>query len=95
MLGLQIARGKDGDGAQVVAVSPGGAAEAAGVLAGDRIVAIDGKDLTRSDSPGRDLAQAVDAVAPDHKVKIAVVREGKRREFELTPRAAPPGRVAR
>ena len=52
ILGLQVQRGEGG--AQVVAVSPGGPAAAAGIKEGDVIVAIGGVTLAGTD-PGRAL----------------------------------------
>jgi S1-C subfamily serine protease len=93
MLGVQIERGGEGEGARVVAVSPGGPAEAAGIAVGDRITAVDGKDLTREGNAGRELVRLIGAAEPDRKVKLKVVRDGKPRDVEVTARAAPAGRM--
>jgi C-terminal processing protease CtpA/Prc len=90
---------KSTGGARVRDVSPGGPAEEAGIRAGDVIVTVNGKDV-KSDAPGeasRKVVQALQAVRgprgkqSDTKLKVQVLRDGKPRDFEVTPRriAAP------
>jgi hypothetical protein len=93
MLGLQI-DGRPGGaagGAHVMAVSPGGAAAAAGIEADDLIASIDGLDLTKEPEPGRALVDKMRELKPDAKVKLRVVHAGKARDVEVTPRALPAG----
>ncbi|MEP7314152.1 MAG: PDZ domain-containing protein [Pseudomonadota bacterium] len=95
VLGLQIDNKTGAGGAPILAVSPGGAADKAGLKAGDVIVAIAGEDLARHASPGRALVEAVRKLQPDLKVKLRVLTAGKTREVEVLPRVAPPGMMAR
>ncbi len=89
MLGLQVSTEEVKGGAKVLAVSLGGPAEAAGIKADDLIVQIAGKDLSKADDPGRELVEAMRGQEPDRKVKVRVKRDGKTRDFEVAPRAAP------
>ena len=93
ILGVQVGEGGGADsknGAKLVAVSPGGPAEAAGLKAGDVVVGIQGVDLRGKDNAERELVQQMRAVKPDQKVKLKVQRNGKVQDFEVTARAAPP-----
>lgn len=90
ILGVQIEPRVGVAGAPVVAVSPGGAAEAAGIEAGDVITGIDSTDLAKEAQPARALVERLRELKPDTKVKLRVTRAGKSREFELMPRVAPP-----
>jgi len=88
MLGLQVQRGGEG-GARVVAVSPGGPAEAAGIKEGDVLTAIAGVSLAGAD-PGRALVSQMQQLEPGEKVKVSADRAGRKMDFDVTPRAAPP-----
>ena len=77
-----------GGGAVVRQVTPGGPAQAAGILPasspdgsdGDRVVAIDGKEVN---SP-EDVAEAIEAKKPGDRVEVEVVRRGaERRTVEV------------
>lgn len=81
-------------GARVRDVSPGGPAEEAGIRAGDVIVRVEGKDV-KSDQPGgasRNVVRELQAFrgkrGQDHdaKLKVQVLRDGKTKDFEVTPR---------
>lgn len=81
------ARGEELDisdigGAWVAEVTPGGAAEAAGIRKGDIVLSIDGKSI---DSSAR-LSEIIASRRPGEKVKISVKREGKVKPFEVTLR---------
>jgi C-terminal processing protease CtpA/Prc len=89
LIGVSIDTAERRDGALVQTVSPGGAAEEAGIRSGDLITALDGKDLTKEPNPGRALVEALQNVKPDTKVKLAVLRDGRRMTFDVTTRAAP------
>ena len=96
ILGIQLGQGGGDDskaGARVVAVSPGGPAEAAGLKSGDVIVGIQGVDLRGRDSAERELMQQMQGVEPDQKVKLKVLRAGKVQDFEVTARGAPRDRI--
>lgn len=75
------------DGALVQQVSPGGAAAEAGIRSGDLIVSLAGTDLTSDSNPGRALIDKMGQVAPDTKVQVGVMRDGKRMNFDVTTRA--------
>ena len=89
VLGLQLQTeptGKD-QGATVINVSPGGPAAEAGVTAGDVIVAING-EATIGPNAARDVVERMAGVKPDSKVTLKVLREGKTKEIQVTPRAS-------
>jgi membrane-associated protease RseP (regulator of RpoE activity) len=88
VLGLQLEptpSAKD-QGATVMSVSPGGPAAEAGVATGDVIVAING-DATTGPNASREVVDHMATVKPDTKVTLKVMREGKLKEFQVTPRA--------
>ncbi len=58
VLGVQIDNASDKAGARVMHVSPGGAAEAAGIRDGDVIVSIDGKSIAGSSNAGEARGRA-------------------------------------
>jgi len=76
VLGVQIDNASDKAGARVMHVSPGGAAEEAGIRDGDVIVSIDGKSIAGSSSAGEALVDQMRSVKPDQKVKVRVLRQG-------------------
>lgn len=63
--------------ADVTATSP---AEKAGIMAGDVVVSLDGRDMKDS----RQLSRAVGQLAPDTTVRVGVLRKGKPVEIEVT-----------
>ncbi len=89
LLGVQVDSAANQSGAMVTAVSPGGAAETAGIKVGDVITAIGGADLPAGADASRALVDRMRQLEPGLKVKVAVLRDGKKQEFEVTPRAAP------
>jgi C-terminal processing protease CtpA/Prc len=86
MLGVQIDPESGKEGARVLKVSPGGAAEEAGLVNGDVIVALDGAKVAGSDNPNRAVVEHMRGVKPDQKVKVKVQRAGKNKEFVVTAR---------
>jgi S1-C subfamily serine protease len=88
-LGVQISNTPSKDGAHVIAVSPGGPAAEAGIHDGDVITSIGGEDLTKSGDPGRELVEHVRQLQPDLKVKVIVLRAGKKLDFDVAPRPMP------
>lgn len=93
MLGVNIGgeQSRD-DGVQVMGVSPSGPAEAAGLRAGDVIVAVDGRSLKRSAdaSPSRQLVEYMRTVKPGQAVKVDYLRDGKRLTASVTTTEALP-----
>lgn len=69
-------------GAYVVEVTEGGAAEAAGILKGDIITAIDGVEIDSS----ANIAEIIAKHRPGEKIKISVKRDNKVKPFEVTLR---------
>lgn len=90
LLGVQIERERGRDGVRVVEVSPGGPAEKAGLKSGDVITAVAGADLTRGGSSEATMMAKMRELDPGKPVKVRLQRDGKTREVELTPMAAPP-----
>ncbi|HVY82927.1 MAG TPA: PDZ domain-containing protein [Steroidobacteraceae bacterium] len=83
IIGVQLEAAESGTGAKVREVSPGGAAEAAGLRAGDVIVAVDGKEIKEG---AREVARLLRAVEPDSTVQLRVLREGKPKDIKVTAR---------
>jgi putative serine protease PepD len=80
-LGVTGADAADGSpGASVVAVAPGSPADEAGLRLGDRVVRLDGVDVT--DAPS--LAAAVRAHRAGDVVELVVVRGGRELTFKAT-----------
>ncbi len=95
LLGVAIGPGADKDGAHVMDVSPGGPAAEAGIKVGDIITGIADLDLTKDSNPGRALVEKMRQLEPDQKVKVAVLRDGKKLGFDVAPRPAPQGNANR
>jgi C-terminal processing protease CtpA/Prc len=74
------------EGARVLKVSPGGAAEEAGLANGDVIVALDSAKVAGSDNPNRTVVEHMRGVKPDQKVKVKVLRDGKNKDFVVVAR---------
>lgn len=87
MLGVQIDGAKEG--ARVLSVSPGGPAEEAGIKDGDIIVEIDGKKISGENS-GRAVVDEMTKVKPDQKVKVVVLRSGKKHDYVVVARPFAP-----
>jgi len=67
------------DGAFVEEVEAGHAADKAGLEHGDAIIAVDGEPVRNP----RELIDSVSTKPPGTKVRLAVIRDGKRRELEV------------
>ncbi len=65
------------DGALIASVAPDSAAEKAGLRAGDVVLSVDGKAITRSG----DLAALVGASEPGQRIRIEVMRDGSRQQL--------------
>lgn len=90
VIGVQVQPNGAGDAARVTAVSPGGAAQAAGVREGDEILAIAGRELRgQGDNPAAALSAIIRDLEPEKAVKLKFRRDGREREVEVTPRPAP------
>lgn len=70
----------EGPGVKITGTMPGSAAEKAGLLAGDVIVAIGEKRLGGM----KDYAAVLAALAPGDVVRVTVVRDGSERTVEVT-----------
>jgi C-terminal processing protease CtpA/Prc len=86
-LGVVVGRDREGDGAKVVAVTPGSPAEEAGLETGDIILSIDGKALAEK---GEDPAVRLGALTRDltdgQKVSVTFRRGGATRTVTVTAR---------
>lgn len=67
------------DGAVITQVEPGSAAEKAGLLAGDIITAVDDKQIMNSS----DLRNRIGLTPVGEDVKVSVLRDGKRRNYDV------------
>ncbi|HET7569775.1 MAG TPA: PDZ domain-containing protein [Gammaproteobacteria bacterium] len=72
------------DGLSVEAVTPGGAADKAGIQAGDTLQSIAGIPLSAEKDNRHKLADALDNLNPGDRVKVAWAHAGKIRHAELT-----------
>jgi putative serine protease PepD len=79
-LGVSNATTNDQSGAVVSDVVAGGPAARAGIVPGDKIVAIDGRPISSSD----DVSAAVAARRPGEQTKVTVIRGGDRRTLTVT-----------
>lgn len=89
LLGVNVDINSNREGARVMEVSPGGAAAEAGIRQGDIITGIADLDLTKDSNPGRALVEKMNQLQPDQKVKVAVLRDGRKLSFDIAPRATP------
>ncbi len=72
------------DGAVITEVVPGSAAEAAGLRAGDVVIALDGEPVRDA----ADLRNEIGLLPPGERVKLEVLRNGRRLTVEATIRQA-------
>jgi S1-C subfamily serine protease len=91
-LGIVIGvRGEDdqADGVKILSVTPGGAAEGAGLRAGDVLTDINGKSLKREgDTSGREkLLATMREVKPGEKVNLSYRRDGKVAKADVVAKA--------
>jgi serine protease Do len=95
MLGVQVSSISDemvkafklnnGDGAAVVSVEPGSAAEKAGIEPGDIILSYNGQRLRQAS----DLPPLVGMTKPHTKVPLQILRDGKQQTIEVVVGAMP------
>jgi S1-C subfamily serine protease len=92
MLGINLGpRGEEqAEGVEILSVSPGGAAERAGLKAGDVLLAIGDKQLKRtSDLSAREvLLKEMADVKPGEKLQVRYRRDNKVATASVTPQAA-------
>ncbi len=74
-----------GRGALIASIEKASPAEAAGLEPGDVVVAWDGSEVATSEDFKIDAQLSV----PGARIKIAILRDGKRAEREIVPRVAP------
>lgn len=95
MIGINI--GSEGEsspveGVGVVGITPGGAAEEAGIRSGDIITAINGESLSSSSGyeANRKLLEFMNGVEEGDVLDVEYLRENKTVSVELTPKAQGP-----
>ena len=87
MLGILLGDGRSEGGVEIVGVTPGGGAEAAGLEAGDLIVKIGDADLAAAESPMRGLVQFMRDVEAGDVVPVVYEREGESVTVDITTQA--------
>jgi predicted metalloprotease with PDZ domain len=85
VLGIQIDEDPGKQGVRILNVSPGGPAAEAGLRDKDIIIALDGEELPKADAD-RALVTRMRQVKPDQKVKVRVLRDGKRHDYVVVAR---------
>src|SRR5262249_11918254 len=92
-VGMKIEESEPGE-VRLLALVPGGPAERAGLLTGDRIVAFDDEPLTSSGP----LADGISSTPPGTSVKLGLEREGRRMNISIvlgeSPAPPSPPRVS-
>jgi serine protease Do len=81
---------REGYGVMVAEILPDTPAQAAGLRAGDLIVAIDGRPVVET----RELQRQVGATVAGKELPIVVLRDGRRREVRIRVGEMPPDAVA-
>lgn len=85
VLGIQIDDDPGKQGVRVLNVSPGGPAAEAGVRDRDIIIALDGETLPGAGAD-RALVDRMRKVKPEQKVKVRVLRDGKKQDYVVVAR---------
>jgi C-terminal processing protease CtpA/Prc len=88
IIGVQLDPAGGKDGARILEVSPGGPAAEAGIRPGDVIVAVNGTEVKGEDA-SRQIVKIIRDVKPDTPLNVRVLRDGKTRDFTVTPRPGP------
>jgi C-terminal processing protease CtpA/Prc len=88
-LGAVVSRPRGGatDALEVLALTPGGRAEAMGLHVGDRILRINGVELARSPDPGADMAVALHR--REGRLHVELLRGERRMQVEGRAEAIP------
>ncbi len=68
-----------GEGVRISSVYTNGPAQKAGLKTGDRILKVDGKDV----SSVKELQDSIDGMAPDHTAKIRVMVDGEQKDLDI------------
>lgn len=94
MLGVNIGDSDD-TGVPVLAVTPGGPADEAGLRAGDVLVRIDDVALgdDEESSGSKKLTDKMKTVSVDQDVTVRYLRQGREAEVVVTPRELDPGEI--
>lgn len=82
-LGILIGGGRDASN-EVLGLTPGGGAEAAGLQRGDRVVEVNGLAL---DNEGNTIGKALQGLEAGATVPVIVERDGNRMSFDVTTSA--------
>jgi C-terminal processing protease CtpA/Prc len=96
VIGITIGSDEDSgpvEGVTILGVSPGGAAEDAGLRAGDVITSVNGESLT-ADNDGKANEKLLDfmqGVEEGDELEVEYLRSGKSRKVEVSPRSMPGG----
>lgn len=69
----------NGEGVVIESVQPGGAADNAGILAGDRVIQLGDKAISSMDS----LRETLEARKPGEKMSIQIERNGEKKTLEI------------
>ncbi len=85
VIGVVISTDNGPEGAHVLDVSPGGPAAEAGIRAGDVISSVNGTEVKGEES-ARQVVRAIRDAAPESKLKVHVLREGKPHDFVVVAR---------
>lgn len=85
VLGIRIDDDPGRQGVRILGVSPGGPAAEAGLRDKDIIIALDGEALPGNDAD-RALVERMRKVKPDQKVKVRVMRDGKKQDYVVVAR---------
>jgi S1-C subfamily serine protease len=85
VLGIRVDDDPGKQGVRVLNVSPGGPAAEAGVRDRDIIIALDGDALTDAGAAPA-LVEKMRKVKPDQKVKLRVLRDGKKHDYVVVAR---------
>ena len=89
VIGVVISTDNGPEGVRVLDVSPGGPAADAGIRAGDTISSVNGTEAKGEES-ARQIVRAIQDAAPESKLKIHVLREGKPYDFVVVARPSFP-----
>lgn len=76
LLGVLIGRADDTDGISIQGLAPEGGAAAAGLVAGDKLIAVNGYRLDGGDEPLLALREAMSSVEPGDTVSVEYLRDG-------------------